>query len=188
MIITQADGARYAAEHDAAAAPEALNTIAETGRTSLREMRRLLGVLRGEDEIASTRPLPGLNDIDELLLGFRSTGLQVEFSTTGTPRRTLPAGAELTVYRLTQEGLTNVLKHGGPRAHARLLFTWEARGLWIELTDDGRGSGANPPVGGSRNGLRGMAERVKLYDGTLEAGPRTGGGFRVTALIPYTEA
>ncbi|MCW1250463.1 histidine kinase [Acaricomes phytoseiuli] len=190
VIIAQADGARYAADHDPVAAPKALATIADTGRTSLREMRRLLGVLRSDhgDEPAPTRPLPGLEDIPDLLEGFRSSGLSVESTDGSTALRALPAGAELTVYRIVQEGLTNALKHGGPQASAWLTFGWDQRGLQIELCDDGRGAAAEPtgPYGG--NGLRGMAERVRLYDGSLEAGPRTSGGFRIRAFIPYTEA
>lgn len=196
VIITQADGGRYAAAADPAVATETLRTIAETGRTSLQEMRRLLGVLRGGEE-ASTRPVPGLADLDELLLGFRAAGLELSFDQTGKPRRGLPAGAELATYRVFQEGLTNVLKHAGPRASARTVLAWQSRGLQIDVFDDGRGAAADRPVsadGGSMsgagggNGIRGMAERVKLYDGTLEAGPRSGGGFQITAFIPYTEA
>ncbi|WP_125610775.1 sensor histidine kinase [Specibacter cremeus] len=191
VIITQADGARYAAAADPAVAPAALATIADTGRTSLREMRRLLGVLRG-DEAASTRPLPGLGDLDELLLGTRAAGLTVSYAVTGEPRRTLPAGAELTAYRVVQESLTNVIKHGGPKVVASVVLDWTGRGLQITVTDDGRGAAASTitrgtlPSGGG-NGLRGMAERVKLYDGTLDAKPRAGGGFVVLAFIPYTE-
>ncbi len=192
VIITQADGGRYAAAADPGVATETLRTIAETGRTSLQEMRRLLGVLRGGEE-ASKRPLPGLADLDDLLLGFRAAGLELSFEQTGKPRRGLPAGAELTAYRIFQEGLTNVLKHAGPLASAWTVLAWQARGLQIDVLDDGRGAAADPPVtasagDGGGNGLRGMAERVKLYDGTLKAGPRTGGGFQITAFIPYTEA
>lgn len=187
VIITQADGGRYAAEKDPEIATSTLQTIADTGRNSLREMRRLLGVLRGDEE-ASTRPLPGLADLDELLLGFRSAGLNTEFLTEGQPRRNLPAGAELTAYRVIQEGLTNVLKHAGPKAHSRVSLLWQSRGLQIIVLDDGRGAAADPPTSGGGNGLRGMTERVKLYDGTLEAKPQAGGGFQVDAFIPYTEA
>ncbi|WP_394940777.1 sensor histidine kinase [Psychromicrobium sp. YIM B11713] len=187
VIITQADGGRYAAEQDPKIATETLRTIADTGRNSLREMRRLLGVLRGDEE-ASTRPLPGLDDFDELILGIRSAGLTVEFRTEGQPRRKLPAGAELTAYRIVQEGLTNVLKHAGPKANSRVTLSWQSRGLHLEIVDDGRGAAADPPGSGGGNGLRGMTERIKLYDGSLEAKPQAGGGFRVSAFIPYTEA
>ncbi|MEE2528772.1 histidine kinase [Pseudarthrobacter sp. J75] len=186
VIITQADGGRYAAAVEPAAATKALETIAATGRTSLAEMRRLLGVLRSDDA-ATTRPLPGLNDLDELFLGMRAAGLPLQFSQHGQARRPLPAGAELTAYRFFQEGLTNVLKHAGPDARAEASLTWSAKGLELEIHDDGRGAGADPPQSPG-NGLRGMGERVALYDGTLAAGPAPGGGFTVSALIPYTEA
>ena len=211
VIITQADGARYAAVANPAIAPETLATIAATGRSSLQEMRRLLGVLRG-DEQASTRPLPGLIDVDELLLGIRAAGLPVDYTVTGDARRQLPPGAELTAYRAVQEGLTNVIKHAGPNVNATVHLGWNARGLEVTVSDNGRGgtvalatagqatvplataapSGSSSSSGSAGteaagNGLRGMAERVKLYDGELTAGTLTGGGFAITAFIPYTE-
>ncbi|QOT16645.1 sensor histidine kinase [Paenarthrobacter sp. YJN-5] len=187
VIITQADGARYAAAAKPELATEALATIAATGRDSLAEMRRLLGVLRSDDG-SPTRPQPRLSDLDELLLGFRAAGLQVSFEQHGTPRRQLPAGAELTAYRTIQEALTNVIKHAGPSATAALVLTWQNRGLEIDIRDDGRGAAADPPVPGGGSGLPGMGERIALYDGSLSAGPQQGGGFRVSALIPYSEA
>lgn len=205
VIITQADGARYAAAADPSVAPAALATIAETGRSSLKEMRRLLGVLRGDEEV-STRPLPGLADLDELLLSVRAAGLPVAFDRLGEARRSLPGGAELTAYRVVQEALTNVMKHAGPRARADVSLRWGLRGLELTITDDGRGAsaslgqepatpgrndGGSPdtsglPSGGG-NGLRGMADRLGLYDGTLSAKPLPGGGFGIRAFIPYTE-
>ncbi|MHA7303873.1 sensor histidine kinase [Arthrobacter sp. TMN-49] len=202
VIITQSDGARYAAVANPEVALAALATIADTGRSSLQEMRRLLGVLRG-DAAASMRPLPGLADLDELLLGIRAAGLPVAFEAVGEPRRMLPAGAELTAYRMVQEGLTNVMKHAGPKVVSTVTLSWSARGLDMSVTDNGRGASASfadtapkpdggdsptqDPRDGGGNGLRGMAERVKLYDGTLTAGPLAGGGFGIKAFIPYTE-
>lgn len=216
VIITQADGARYAAAANPEIAPATLATIAQTGRSSLQEMRRLLGVLRGDGD-ASMRPLPGLMDLDELLLGMRAAGLPVSYAVTGEARRELPAGAELTVYRCVQEGLTNTMKHAGPNVEAHVLLNWKARGLEVSVRDNGRGASASfantgpipkydaapssssnltatPARGvgpaadaGGGNGLRGMAERVKLYGGTLVAKPLAGGGFGITATIPYTE-
>jgi signal transduction histidine kinase len=187
VIITQADGARYAATANPALATEALATIAATGRSSLGEMRRLLGVLRSDDA-SPTRPQPGLADLDELLLGFRAAGLQISFEQSGTPRRHLPPGAELTAYRVVQEALTNVIKHAGPRARAATSLEWQSRGLHIDVRDDGRGAAADPPDSGGGKGLHGMAERISLYDGSLAAGPATGGGFHISAFIPYSEA
>ncbi|NKX49116.1 sensor histidine kinase, partial [Arthrobacter deserti] len=117
VIITQADGARYASAQDPAVAGATLATIADTGRSSLRDMRRLLGVLRG-DETASTRPLPSLADLETLVDTVRRSGLDVGYLVQGAPGRPLPAGAELTAYRVVQEALTNVLKHAGPAASA----------------------------------------------------------------------
>ncbi|MFF1829749.1 sensor histidine kinase [Paenarthrobacter sp. NPDC058040] len=187
VIITQADGARYAAVAKPELATQALATIAATGRDSLSEMRRLLGVLRSDDD-SPTRPQPRLADLDELLLGFRAATLQVAFEERGVPRRDLPAGAELTAYRTIQEALTNVIKHGGPKATASVVLAWQGRGLELDIVDDGRGAAADPPAPGGGNGLRGMEERIALYDGSLSAGPEQGGGFRVSAFIPYTEA
>ncbi|AUI52796.1 sensor histidine kinase [Arthrobacter crystallopoietes] len=187
VIITQADGARYASAQDPAVATETLGTIAETGRASLRDMRRLLGVLRGDD-VASVRPLPTLADVETLVETVRRSGLEVALERTGEPRRAMPAGAELTGYRVVQEGLTNVLKHAGPNASAHVLLAWTGRGLQLRIDDDGRGAGADPATAGSGQGITGMAERLSLYDGTVEAAPKPGGGFRVHAFIPYTEA
>ncbi|MFJ4027744.1 sensor histidine kinase [Paenarthrobacter sp. NPDC089989] len=187
VIITQADGARYAAAAKPELATEALATIAATGRDSLSEMRRLLGVLRNDDD-SPTRPQPRLADLDELLLGFRAASLQVAFEQRGVPRRAMPAGAELTAYRTIQEALTNVIKHGGPAAKASVVLAWHGRGLQLDIVDDGRGAAADPPAAGGGNGLRGMGERIALYDGSLSAGPEQGGGFRVSAFIPYSEA
>ncbi|NOJ60451.1 sensor histidine kinase [Arthrobacter sp. 260] len=187
VIITQADGARYASAQNPAVAPATLATIAETGRASLREMRRLLGVLRGDEE-ASTRPLPVLADIPTLIETVQRAGLTTSYTVKGTSRRELPAGAELTAYRVVQESLTNVLKHAGPDARAVVEQVWTPRGLSLTIDDDGRGAGADPTSAGAEQGIKGMRERVRLYDGNLAAGAQTGGGYLIEAFIPYTEA
>lgn len=186
VIITQADGARYASEKDPEIARQTLATISETGRKSLREMRRLLGVLRG-DEQASTRPLPTLEDIPELLEATRTAGLRVGYAAHGTARRELPPGAELTGYRAVQEALTNTIKHAGPAARADVRLEWTSSGLELEVVDDGRGAAATDDNVGARQGLVGMAERVALYDGRISTGPRPAGGFSASIFIPYTE-
>ncbi len=187
VIITQADGARYASAQQPELAAQTLGTIADTGRGSLREMRRLLGVLRG-DEGASTRPLPTLEDIDSLVGSVRQAGIRVSCRRIDTPRRPLPLGAELTAYRVVQEALTNVLKHAGPQTTAEVTLNYGPRGLSITVDDDGRGAAADPATAGAGLGITGMSERVRLYDGTVSAAPRSGGGFRVEAFLPYTEA
>ena len=185
VIITQADGARYAATKDPQIAIKTLKTVADTGRSSLREMRRLLGVLR-TDEAVENRPVPTLADIPDLMSSVQHSGLAAEITVQGLPRRALPPGAELTAYRCVQESLTNVIKHAGANATAHVALTWTAKGLEIVVTDNGRGAGALSGEG-SGQGLRGMCERVALYDGQAKAAPLTGGGFQVTVFIPYTE-
>ncbi|MDQ0709212.1 signal transduction histidine kinase [Arthrobacter woluwensis] len=187
VIITQADGGRYAAVADPEMGRKVLETIAQTGRSSLAEMRRLLGVLRQEED-TEYRPQPGLEDIPHLVTDMRASGLVVALQEEGAPRSALPAGAGLTAYRLVQEALTNCLKHAGPAASVDTTLRWSGKGLHLTVKDDGRGAAADPPSAGGGNGLRGMAERVALYDGKVTAGPAPGGGFTVEALIPYSEA
>ncbi|OUM39663.1 sensor histidine kinase [Arthrobacter sedimenti] len=187
VIITQADGARYASAQAPDVAVRTLGTIADTGRGSLREMRRLLGVLRG-DESASTRPLPTLEDIDSLIQSVRRSGVRIDCRRVGTPRRDLPLGAELTAYRVVQESLTNVLKHAGSATSTEVSLEYGPRGLIITVDDDGRGAAPDPATAGAGQGIIGMTERVRLYDGTVSAAPRTAGGYRVQAFIPYTQA
>lgn len=186
VMITQADGGRYAAAANPGAAVEALGTIADAGRGALAEMRRLLGVLRGPGA-AEFRPQPGLLDLTDLLDTMRLTGLDVDLTVTGTARRSLPAGAELAAYRVVQEALTNAARHGGPAVRARVELAWSASGLAIDAVDDGRGAAASPATRGSGQGLLGLRERIDLFGGTLEAGPVVGGGFRVRATLPYME-
>ncbi|GED05737.1 two-component sensor histidine kinase [Glutamicibacter uratoxydans] len=185
VIITQADGARYAAANDPQIAIDTLKTVSDTGRSSLREMRRLLGILRTDEELEN-RPLPTLEDIPDLIQDAENAGLEVAFQSGGVPRKELPAGAELTAYRTVQESLTNVIKHAGPGAKATVQVAWTMRGLTLHVEDDGRGAGTLT-MNGPGQGLRGMQERVALYDGTCSAMPRTGGGFTVSVFIPYSE-
>ncbi|KNC19250.1 histidine kinase [Arthrobacter sp. RIT-PI-e] len=187
VIITQADGARYASARSPELAVRTLGTIADTGRGSLREMRRLLGVLRG-DETVSTRPLPTLDDVDALIQSVRRSGVRIACRRIGAPRRRLPLGAELTAYRVIQESLTNVLKHAGAYSTTEVTLDHGARGLTITVDDDGRGASPDPGTRGAGQGVAGMTERVRLYDGTVRAAPRAGGGYRGEAFIPYTEA
>lgn len=217
VIISQADGARYAAAAKPALAVTALETIGQTGRSALADMRQLLGVLRetGEtvagvpgvtdddarrpaaDVVASPdgrgtrlppgrRPQPRLADLPALVETMRLSGLEVSLLETDTPRRALPAGGELAAYRIVQEALTNTLRHGGPDADAFVTLAWTARGLDLQIDDDGCGAAADPATRGSGQGLRGAAERAALFGGTLETGPRVGTGYRVSAHLPYS--
>ncbi|MGJ5590979.1 sensor histidine kinase [Micrococcus lylae] len=247
VMISQADGARYAAAAKPELAVQTLETIGRTGRSALAEMRALLGVLRAPsppDDAAGTsaadgtssspsprgaarhvfatagalpspssrgpeagpdadgqgegpssgrrrtgallRPQPTLADLDELAETLRLSGLEVAVRTTGERRRELPAGGELAAYRIAQEALTNTLRHGGPDARAAVTLAWTAEGLELTVDDDGLGAASSPSTAGTGNGLRGMAERARLFGGTLEAGPpATGVGWRVTARLPY---
>ena len=183
-----ATGARRTLYRDPAVADEALKTIEGTGRTTLREMRRLLDVLRTESEPAEApvEPQPGVAGLDALAVQVREAGLPVRVRVTGDPVA-LDPGIDLTVYRIVQEGLTNALKHAGAAtADVRLTFTADA--VELEVTDDGRGPrpGDSAPTDG--HGLVGMRERVSLYGGRLHTGPRTAGGFIVRALIPLDPA
>jgi signal transduction histidine kinase len=145
-------------------------------------MRRLIGVLQDAPGDAAFAPQPGLRELDALLDTMRAAGVPVEAVTEGEPRD-LPPGVDLTAYRLIQEALTNVLRHAGP-AHASVTLRYAPDGLEVRVADDGRGS---VPGDGRGHGLVGMRERVALFDGSLETGPRAGGGFEVRAWIPVAQ-
>jgi len=187
VMIVQADGAAYVLDNSPQQAKEALATIASTGRQALVEMRRLLGVLRTADTADEYVPQPGVEELPELLEQVRTAGLPVEFSATGEPRE-LPRGLELTVYRIVQEALTNVRKHGGPGVRARVAVDFRDRDLEVLIEDDGRGSTDDQlTIGGADgpgHGLIGMRERVGMVSGSLDVGPRPGGGFRIRAVLP----
>ncbi|WP_406211069.1 sensor histidine kinase [Kitasatospora sp. NBC_01560] len=191
VMIVQADGAAYVLDNSPQQAKEALGTIASTGRQALVEMRRLLGVLRTAGTAEEYVPQPGVEELPELLEQVRTAGLQVDFATSGDPRE-LPRGVELTVYRIVQEALTNVRKHGGPDVHARVAVDFGERELAVLIEDDGRGSTDEQLTGGGTDGqghgLIGMRERVGMVSGSLDVGPRPGGGFRIRAVLPLKAA
>jgi signal transduction histidine kinase len=188
VVIAQADGGRYAAAADPAAATGALEAIAATGRQALTDMRALLGVLRegGGEEFA---PQPDVAAIPALVEDVRASGLDVDLIVEGSSQP-MPAGPQLAAYRIVQESLTNVLKHAGPAGRAWVRLHWRADVLELSVLDDGRGAAAavagdDEKKDGSGQGLRGMHERALLHGGRLEAGPRPGGGFGVHAALPY---
>lgn len=221
IVVAQADGGRYAAASDPEAAVRALGTISETGRTALTDMRRLLGVLRSQDDEDAARdeaapgsapppvlaagpggaprpapaadeprqarpaPQPGVEEIEDLVAQARDGGQRVSLVRVGEPR-TLPAGMGLTLYRVCQESLTNVRKHAGPDPAVTVAVRWTPSTVELEVLDDGRGAAATGNDPGF--GLRGMRERANLYGGTLETGPRRGGGFRVHLELPLPGA
>jgi len=184
VVAVQAGVGRHVIDTDVAAAGQALAVIETTSRDALVDLRRMLGVLRRGDEAAATRPMPGLADIPALVAETRAAGLGVTLESSGTVAD-VPAGVNLAAYRVVQESLTNVIKHGGPVAHVRIACG--ENGIELDVTDDGRPEEhlASTRGGGSGHGLIGMRERVELYGGRFEAGPRPGGGYRVRALLPY---
>ncbi|MFE6647684.1 sensor histidine kinase [Nocardioides sp. NPDC057772] len=180
VIVVQADGARYAAEQDPTLAPKALETVAQTAREALTEMRQLLGLLRDGD--ALTRPQPRLGDIATLVEETRAGGMDLT-ATLPEPGLAVPEGIALTAFRVVQESLSNVRKHAGPGAAAKVTVTAGSGSLEIEVVDDGRGAAADARESGGL-GLVGMEERITAHNGTLETGPAPGGGFRVYARLP----
>ncbi|WP_170222806.1 sensor histidine kinase [Nonomuraea turkmeniaca] len=158
----------------------ALRSIGETSRSALHETRRLLGILR-EDGEASRAPAPTLSDLPELVERTRTAGVDAYLSVTGD----VPRELELTVYRIVQEALTNVIKHAGAD-HARATVVREEEGIRVEVVDDGRGGEAGAAAAG--HGLAGLRERVRVFGGAFEAGPRPLHGFRVYAFLPVQGA
>ncbi|MEW5354651.1 MULTISPECIES: sensor histidine kinase [unclassified Streptomyces] len=193
VMVVQADGAAYVLDAAPDQAKKALETISSTGRQALAEMRRLLGVLRtGEhQEGGEYVPQPDVEQIEDLVEQCRESGLPVDFRVEGTPRP-LPSGVELTAYRIVQEALTNTRKHGGPNAGASVRLVYFDDGLGLLVEDDGKGAPhelyEDGGVDGQGHGLIGMRERVGMVGGTLDAGPRPGGGFRISALLPLKPA
>lgn len=186
VVIAQADGGRYAAGHDARAAEHALTTIADTGRAALADMRKLLGVLRapGHDEPGTTpTPQPLEGDLTALVAKVRASGLDTSLVPVGEPRA-LPPGLGVTVYRICQEALTNTLKHAGPAVQATVLVQWAPQRLVLQVDDTGHGAAADGNGDSAGHGLVGMQERVDVFGGTLQAGPRPDGGFRVRVELP----
>ncbi|MEU9617840.1 MULTISPECIES: sensor histidine kinase [unclassified Streptomyces] len=189
VMVVQADGAAYVMDAAPDQARQALETISSTGRQALAEMRRLLGVLRTGDaqESGEYVPQPDVEQIEDLVEQVRQTGLAVDFKVEGTPRP-LPSGVELTAYRIVQEALTNTRKHGGPDAGASVRLVYFDDGLGLLVEDDGRGAAhelyEDGGADGAGHGMIGMRERVGMVGGTLDAGPRPGGGFRISALLP----
>ncbi|MFD5426705.1 sensor histidine kinase [Streptomyces sp. NPDC127084] len=193
VMVVQADGAAYVMDTAPDQARQALETISTTGRQALAEMRRLLGVLRTSDapESGEYVPQPDVQQIEDLVERVREAGLAVDFKIEGTPR-SLPSGVELTAYRIVQEALTNTRKHGGPDTAASVRLVYFDDGLGLLVEDDGRGASRemyeDGGADGKGHGLIGMRERVGMVGGTLDAGPRPGGGFRISALLPLKPA
>jgi signal transduction histidine kinase len=181
VIAVQAGVGMHVIDSDREEARRAFENISRTSRSSLADIRRMLGMVRaGSDNQPTYTPTPGLADLPRLVDEVTGAGLRVELTVTADTTDT-PSGVELAAYRIVQEALTNALRH----AHAsRVVVTLEtdADGLHIVVTDDGVGGRGARPGG---HGLVGMRERVAVYGGALDAGPMAGGGFRVDATLPY---
>ncbi|MEY9861753.1 signal transduction histidine kinase [Catenulispora sp. GAS73] len=204
VVNVQAGYGRFAIGRDPAVAEAALAAIQEVSREAMVEMRGMLTVLRDGGEAAALAPAPRLADVPRLVATCAEAGVTVRVRTRGQVRE-LPDGLELAAFRIVQEALTNVVKHAHTRS-ARVLLEYQDTALVVEVTDAGRGgpapavggggSGGGAPGttsavaggGGGGHGLAGIAERVGLYEGTVEAGPLTGGGWRVRAVLPCSTA
>jgi signal transduction histidine kinase len=181
VMVVQAGAERVALGEEQASTRAVLASIEQAGRQALAEARRLLGMLRRNGDGEGLEPQPSIDQIDLLVEQIERAGLPVRLDVEGE-RVPLPAGVDLCAYRIVQEGLTNALKHAGA-AQAEVLLRYEPRGLGVEVRDNGRGNGsANGD--GAGHGLIGMRERVSLYGGALQTGPRDGGGFEIRAHLP----
>jgi len=183
VMVVQAGAARRVLDTSPGEARAALFAVEASGRTAMGELRHLLGLLApaGQADDAALVPQPGLGQVRTLVDRVRAAGLDVELSVTGA--RELPPGVDLAAYRVVQETLTNVIKHAGA-ARAVVCVEYRPDELVITVTDDG--SLASPGSGG--RGLIGLRERIAIYGGELDAGPRPGGGWRVSARIPLEVA
>jgi signal transduction histidine kinase len=158
----------------------ALEAIESTGREALTEMRRLVGLLRRQGTVPDFSPQPSMRAVDVLVGTIREAGLPTELAVEGEPRELAP-GVDLAAYRVIQEALTNALKYAGP-ARAWVTVRWREDEIEVEIANDG----SSEAVGdGTGHGLIGLRERVALVGGTIESGPRAGGGFVVTARLPH---
>jgi len=181
VVVVQARGGRRMLDKEPAEARAAFDTIEQTGQQALGEMRRLLGLLRAHDEQLALAPQPTLARLGDLVGQVRDAGLPVELAIEGEPTE-LPAGVDLSAYRIVQEALTNALRHAGP-ATARVTVRYAEGELELEVADDGAGSTNGDGAG---HGLVGIHERVAMLGGEVEAGRRPAGGYSVRARLPYT--
>lgn len=192
VIAVQAGVGAHVVDDRPDQAKAALEAISGTARSTLTEMRRLLGVLRDDDGNRSHAPAPALGDLAGLVDDVRTAGIPITLEIVGEPAHQ-SAGTELSAYRIVQEALTNVIRHAGPLTQVDVRLTHANDQISVEVVDDGRGAAARrrDPIGDDDvdaseggHGLLGMRERVELWGGTLEVGPVDGGGYRVGAVLP----
>jgi signal transduction histidine kinase len=186
VIAVQAGAGAHVLDERPEQARAALEAISATARGTLTEMRRLLGVLRDDQGERSHAPAPGLADLPQLVDDVRAAGVPVSLEVTGEAACESNGGVELSAYRVVQEALTNVMKHAGAPTHVDVSVRHDPGVLVVEVVDDGRGVAARPAMNGAGgHGHLGMRERVELWGGELDVGPRAGGGYRVCARLPY---
>ena len=197
LIAVQAGVANYVVTRQPEEAARALSSIEKISRSALREMRALLGVLRNEEtaaepgaaghrDVGRLVPAPGLADLDRLVDQTAEAGVRVDVDVRGE-HPPLPAGLDLAAYRVIQEAITNVIKHAATD-RCRVAVGYADESLDLEITDNGTGAASSTPGPGTGHGITGMRERVGMYGGEFSAGPRPGGGFRVSARFPLTGA
>ncbi len=184
VMVVQAGASEELLERSPERAREPLRAVQETGRQAVAELGRMLGLLRDSGPARlDLAPQPGTGQLPELADRMSALGVPVQLTVSGDPRP-LPPGVELTAYRVVQEALTNTLKHGGPGVKARVEMRYLQRTLDVEIIDDGRAGS----TAGTGQGLIGMTERATIYGGTIEAGARPEGGFRVHIALPLDPA
>jgi signal transduction histidine kinase len=180
-MTVQASGVRRLLNPEQEREREALLVVEQTGREALAEMRRLVGVLRRPEEAPALAPQPSLQHLDRLVEQAKEAGLPVDVQIEGDAME-LPAGVDLTAYRLVQEGLTNAIKHA-KATKAEVIVRYKPDRLELVVSDNGRGSTDGSSAGGG-HGLVGMRERVAVYGGELEAGAKPDGGYTLHARLP----
>jgi signal transduction histidine kinase len=196
VMVVQAGAARRVLDSSPGDAREALLAVEASGRTAMTELRHLLGLLApteptgepgavGADD-GALRPQPGLAGVPALIDRVRAAGLEAELSVTGT-RRDLPQGLDLAGYRVVQEALTNVIKHAD-QAPTAVRIEYRAHDLLIDVANEAPAGPGTGRGGGTGRGLIGLRERIAIYRGWLDVGPRPGGGWRARATIPLEEA
>jgi signal transduction histidine kinase len=178
IMVTLADGALATADTHPGRAKEAMADVSATGRLALTDMRHLLGVLRTDDLDVDREPQPQLSALPRLIHGVRATGLDIDFGEVGTPFD-VPPGVELTIFRIVQESLTNILKHAEEPSAAEVTLTFDAPFVDVYISDDGNPVGPSP----DGHGLGGMRERAASCGGALIAGPQREGGWEVMARV-----
>ncbi|MDQ3879636.1 MAG: sensor histidine kinase, partial [Chloroflexota bacterium] len=184
VMLVAVRGARDVLHTSPDVADATLARVEASGEQSVGELRRILALLREPEQDAESRPQPSIAELKSLVADHRAGGLPVELEIVGEPRA-LPDGVELSVYRIVQEALTNVLKHSTPR-RVNVTLAFRDSALEVEVLDDGAPAPASADNGGG-HGIVGMRERVSLLGGQLETGRRPGAGFRVAAILPIED-